>query len=77
MKKKLIDGLDCVLCGIPAQTLHHPNNCISQFDYFNDETQIPVCHFCHLTKCHYFRNIQKVYMRKGILLTKNENLTIG
>ncbi|HUS98931.1 MAG TPA: hypothetical protein VMY59_01260 [Candidatus Thermoplasmatota archaeon] len=54
MKKKMIEGLDCVLCGKPAQTLHHPeqeeyNNLV---EYFNAENQIPVCHWCHSFRIH-------------------------
>jgi hypothetical protein len=81
MKKKLIEGLDCVLCGDPAQTLHHPhpseyyeklkadayiidlkkNQVYPPKDfenpYFNDETQIPMCHNCHLDRWHSFSEI--------------------
>ena len=55
MKKKMIIGLDCVLCGKPAQTLHHfkpKSKYPTPKSYFTDETQVPVCHGCHTTKLH-------------------------
>lgn len=63
IRKKLLDGLDCVLCDKPAETLHHPIKKIhigtkryplglDLLSYWNDETQIPMCRNCHWDKCH-------------------------
>jgi hypothetical protein len=58
MKRKLLDGLDCVLCGKPATELHHPQKEYgSSYEYFNAENQIPLCKDCHYTKVH----ISKTY----------------
>ena len=55
MKKKLLEGLDCVLCGKPATELHHPQSIEdydSRYEYFNAENQIPLCRDCHYSKAH-------------------------
>jgi hypothetical protein len=56
MKKAMLKGLHCVLCGdeYPTQ-LHHFKPIAdykSSYEYWNDETQIPVCVSCHAGKLH-------------------------
>lgn len=53
MKKKLLDGLDCVLCGDSATELHHPQlDYGSLYEYFNAENQVPLCRDCHYSRVH-------------------------
>jgi len=69
MKMKLLVGLDCVLCGAPAQTLHHPTRCSDMSEYWNAENQIPVCHACHCSKLHIMSN-GKYNSKTGIIWQK-------
>ena len=56
MKRAILKGLHCVLCenNHPTQ-LHHfkpIEKYDTPYDYWNDETQIPVCINCHFSKLH-------------------------
>jgi len=56
MKRAILKGLHCVLCGDEHPTqLHHfkpTNEYASSYEYWNDETQVPVCVKCHCSKLH-------------------------
>ena len=56
MKRAILKGLHCVLCGDEHPTqLHHfkrIGDYETAYDYWNDETQVPVCCNCHFAKLH-------------------------
>jgi hypothetical protein len=56
MKIAILKGLHCVLCGSEHPTQLHHFKSISDYkslyDYWNDETQVPVCLRCHAEKLH-------------------------
>ena len=56
MKRAILKGLHCVLCNDEHPTLLHHCKRIDDYptpyDYWNDETQVPVCIHCHGSKLH-------------------------
>ena len=56
MKRAILKGLHCALCGNEHPTQLHHWKPISEYetayDYWNDETQVPVCVDCHCSKLH-------------------------
>ena len=70
MKKRMIQGLHCVLCEKPAETLHHPTRIRDKYEYWNDKTQIPVCYKCHEERFH----ITKIYPATDAMKQINPNI---
>lgn len=54
-KNKLIVGKNCIVCGKPAQTMHHPKprrEYLTYEEYLNEPNLSPVCHHCHMIVIH-------------------------